>query len=394
MRFWRFVAFALCVPLSLLIVFSGGSIKASAALSGGRYMTATEARQVFGDTISFQYWNGSDYVSGSFAYDSSIQLLGCDGVTKTDYILAQPIALKYVATVSTVNTSNNYVTVDIRPSYSIFDTSQLHSLIALSRGGAQVANSYTSPSWDWVWGGSSVHLENNVLNSSNFKAQVYFADWNYCTYVPADFSTQSLTSGYSVRAAFSGNSPTSNKYYLYIGVPYVDTDSTGSNGTYTTASGGSGGGSTEINVNVDVDMTETNGLLGDIADLLSGLVSGIQGLFVPSEQWLDDWLDAMADALEDAFGDIPALHDQLETAIQNLINNSAVQTLHFDGVSPPGVGQVIAPRDVPLKPAGFESLYSFVRIAVNLVATIAVINMLLNKFKAVLVGEVVISDGD
>ena len=146
-------------------------------------------------------------------------------------------------------------------------------------------------------------------------------------------------------------------------------------------------------IDVNVDMSQTNTILGGISDILSGLVSGIQGLFVPSEEWINQWLQAMKNALLDAFGDIPELQDQLQTAICNLINNSAVQTIHFDGVSPPGVGQIIAPRDVPLRPSGFESLYSFIRVAVNLVATIAVVNMLLNKFKAVLVGEVVIDDG-
>ena len=146
-------------------------------------------------------------------------------------------------------------------------------------------------------------------------------------------------------------------------------------------------------IDVNVDMSQTNTILGGISDILSGLVSGIQGLFVPSEEWINQWLQAMKNALLDAFGDIPELQDQLQTAIRNLINNSAVQTIHFDGVSPPGVGQIIAPRDVPLRPSGFESLYSFIRVAVNLVATIAVVNMLLNKFKAVLVGEVVIDDG-
>lgn len=359
-------------------------------------MTTQQALDIFGSSISCQYFNGSDYVDGTFLYDSSYQMTSYNSRSVTDYIAARPYFLRYVATLNNVSTDRSYITVDVRPSYSIFDTSQLHTAIALSTGSVLPGGSYTSPSWDWYWGGSSVHLENNVLQqgTNGYRATLYIANAN-CTYVPCDFSSQSATSGYSVRACFYGNTGiNTNQYYLYIGVPYVDADASGMNGTSTSVSSGSGGGSTEINVDVNVDMTETNGLLGDIADLLSGLVSGIQGLFVPSEQWLDDWLDAMADALQDAFGDVPALHDQLETAIQNLINNSAVQTLHFDGVSPPGVGQVIAPRDVPLKPAGFESLYSFVRIAVNLVATIAVINMLLNKFKAVLVGEVVISDGD
>lgn len=347
-------------------------------------MTATEARQVFGDNISFQYWNGSDYVSATFRYDSSIQLLGCDGVTKTDYIRSSPNALKYVATVSNVNTSNNYITVDIRPSYSFFDTAQLHSIIALSRGDYTVSSSYTSPTWDWVWGGSSVHLENNVLNDSNVKAQVYFSDWNYCTYVPADFSSQSLTSGYSVRATFTGNSPSSNKFYLYIGCPYVDSNGTGSNGTYTTASGGSGGGSTEINVNVDVDMDETNGLLGDIADLLGGIVDGIKNLFIPDDEALEEFSEDLSDLLEDHLGGIYEAADLIAGIWDQFDNVSASSSIYIPPCNVPLAGSTLTLGDwtVPLKVDGMpQILYSSLAWIIDFIATASFLNMCRKKLE-------------
>ena len=349
-------------------------------------MTTQQALDIFGSSISCQYFDGSDYVDGTFLYDSSYQMTSYNSRSVTDYIAARPYFLRYVATLNNVSTDRSYITVDVRPSYSIFDTSQLHTCIALSSGNVLPGGSFQSPTWDWFWGGSSVHLENNVLQqgTNGYRATLYIANAN-CTYVPCDFSSQSATSGYSVRACFYGNTGISTtQYYLYIGVPYVDADASGMNGTSTSVSGGSGGGSTEINVNVDVDMDETNGLLGDIADLLGGIVDGIKNLFIPDDEALEEFSDDLSDLLEDHLGGIYEAVDLIAGIWDQFENVSASSSIYIPPCNVPLAGSTLTLGDwtVPLKVDGMpQILYSSLAWIIDFIATASFLNMCRKKLE-------------
>lgn len=174
-----------------------------------------------------------------------------------------------------------------------------------------------------------------------------------------------------------------NLGHIFIGVicPYVD-------GTISNTPANS-----NINVNVDINMTETNGILGAIRDLIANLgniiVTGIKNLFIPTQEDLDAFKNTVEQLLRETFGGIPALEEQLEDAISGLFNVTAKTSIRFDGIQFDGHYYVPA-QDVNLKPAGYDSLYTFVEMIINILATIAVVNTCINQVRRVIVGEVVI----
>lgn len=150
---------------------------------------------------------------------------------------------------------------------------------------------------------------------------------------------------------------------------------------------------TDINVNVNIDLNQTNGILGSIRDLIANLgtfiVTGIKNLFIPTEEDLAAFKNTVEQLLRETFGGIPALEEQLEDAISGLFNVTAKTSIRFDGIQVDGTYYVPA-QDVNLKPAGYDSLYTFVEVIINILATIAVVNTSINQVKRVLVGEVVV----
>lgn len=290
---------ALTSVLSVPLFFSG--LRAEATLSGGRFLTPNEAQQVFGSSIPFSYFDGSDYVDGEFLYSGTVSYNSVSGDTPdswSDYTGAT--YLEYVSTAQGLNTNVNYVTVKISPTYSLFNTDQITSLIALSSS-SSVSTTYQSPSWDWVIGGDRYHYENRLDNGNGSYSMISFAQRanSPSTFVPMNFSSQSLTSGYSLEAQFCGNtvmtstSAGSNRYKIYLRImcPYVSSDSEASNGVFTTTS--------SANVNVNVDMSETNGILGTISQTLSGIgqsiLNGITSIFVPDPNYIQTKVDAIYD---------------------------------------------------------------------------------------------------
>lgn len=352
-------------------------------------MTSQQALDIFGSSISCQYFNGTDYVDGTFLYDSSVQLTAYNARSVTDYIASRPYFLRYTATLNNVSTDRSYITVDVRPSYSIFNTTQLHTAIALSTGSVLPGGSFDSPSWNWYWGGNSVHLENSVLQSgtNGYRATLYFG--NNATFVPCDFSSQSVTSGYSVRACFYGNSGiNSNIYYLYIGVPYVDADASGINGTTTAATTSSGGVSTEINVNVDVDMEETNGILSGIKqsidNLVDAIINGLKSLFIPSDDFMDDFQFDMEDLLQDHLGGLYEAEELIVDSFEDLPDVVAKSEIYIPAVNLPLGGETLTLGDwhIPLKVSGLPAiLYDGIAFIIDFLCIAAFLRMCRNKLE-------------
>ena len=247
--------------------WGGGGLVASAALSGGRFMTPAESLEVFGSEIGFSYFNGTDYADSTFRYSSAVTVSSVDNSAEFSTDLTSYTYLRYISdTVSGISYNYNYITVDIAPSYSIFDTEQIHSCIALSTL-YPVSTAYQSPAWDWVVAGQSIHSENPVESStgSGVFAGLELYSTKY-TFVPFDFISQSTTSGYSLRATFNGNNAIGNTFYLLIACPYISTQAEGSNGTFATTS-----------TSGNVDLSETNGLLGGIVQILNDIHDSLFG---------------------------------------------------------------------------------------------------------------------
>lgn len=246
-------------------------------------MTPQEALEVFGSEIHGKFFNGTDYTDCTFLYDSVQSVSYIESETTYQFGVGSQY-LFYNFYSYDVRQNPEYITFDIEPTYSIFNTTQIHTFIGLASR-LRVSSVYQSPSWDWVVGGSTYHLENDDRNAAGSSTRAVFNGGGIinATFVPFDFSTTSLTSGYSFRATFSGNyglSDNSNRYALAIGLPYIDSDATGENGTMPPESS-----QPDINVNVNVDLSGVESRLdavqsglGDVAERVGDAVDGVNDI--------------------------------------------------------------------------------------------------------------------
>lgn len=297
-------------------------------------MTAQEALDVFGSQISAQYFDGSDYVDCTFSYDSVQSVTSIDSTASYQFgVGAQFLRYYCFLSAGTVQQNPAYITFDIKPTYSILNTTQIHSFIALSSR-LRVGTTYQSPSWDWSVGGSTVHLENRDLSSgagSGYYASLYGGGVTNAVFVPFDYSSASMTSAYSYRATFSGNygmGDNSNRYALCIGIPYIDNNATGATGTLPPEES-----QPDINVNVNVDLSGMESRLDDVAGGIDSINSalyddsGLSGLSsvddvgIPPLQFDYSTIDDVGEVLED----VPE-----EVAAGGFWWKLAFDVLHFD----------------------------------------------------------------
>ena len=134
MRLRRFCLLLVFVFSSWLIVFSGASIKAFAVQlpSGGHYMTVSDTLQFIGSEIPVTYYNGTDYVSTTALYDTSVTPSFTEYSENPVGFVDSGSWLVYTFTANT-NTSPNFITVSLQPTYSLFDTTCVYTTFALSR---------------------------------------------------------------------------------------------------------------------------------------------------------------------------------------------------------------------------------------------------------------------
>ena len=367
----------------------------AAALDGGRFLTPAESLDIFGSEIGVKYYNGIDYVDAVARYQGVDYVFENFWNDDTGYLVSDRALLRYSFQASDINSNPDYITVDLSPRYSIFDTSMIYTSIGVTAP-LQNISVYQSPQWEWNIAGARQVFEAGSIAESNGNLSRYRLRSNnshYVCFVPAYYSSQNTFSAYSLRATFSGAQTFSGSVEVLISVPYVSSDASGSSGVITT-SATSSPSQGDINVNVDVDMSETNGLLGSVVDLLSGLVDGIAGLFVPEQNSLEAFENALADLLMDTFGGID--NDMLINVIEDLLTHGATESVTFPALSVPGTSFSLPAYNVPLKPAAAQNraLYEGVALAIDLVATCAVLNLVQTKIKAVLVGEKVVEVED
>ena len=285
-------------------------VNVSAAYTGGRYLTPNEALEVFGSVIPFKYYNGSGFTDAVFTYNSTVSITSPSVHSASgSFTYEGTTFLEYRAYANALNTNPSYITVDIQPTYSIFDTTQIHSVIALSDGNSTSkylsTATYQSPAWDWMYDGIHYHIENHdeSASGSGYYAYLTHSGRNF-TYICADLTSYSLASGYSYRATFSGNQIPSGSYYrLLIGVPYIDDDSSAAPGTSDSGGGGGGGGGDIIvTVNVDVDMSGVESRLDDINSAIYGRGSEtmpyLDSMETPSFHFDGSTIDDVNDTLQ------------------------------------------------------------------------------------------------
>lgn len=353
-------------------------------------MTVTDTLQFIGSEIPVTYYNGTDYVSTSALYDTSVN----PGFTEysenpVDFVTSGSW-LVYTFTANT-NTSPDYITVSLQPTYSLFDTTCVYTTFALSRPSNISESTYQSPQCNWYIGGSIHNFYNSAKSNANSGIYSYLHRDYYInghrdfSYIPIAFSSQSTFSAYAVDCAFYGNSKgvTDNSYVFLVQCPYVSSGASGASGTFTTVSGGSGG-----DINIDVDLSETNSWLENIFDGLSGIGSTISGLFMPDEQDMTDFYTDLCDLLDDSFSGYQDSTDILDDVKDTISNADPVTTITFPQFTVPHTSFSIGPYTVSLAPD--SALLDAVRLAIDLIATCAVINLIRWKIDEIIHGKVVI----
>lgn len=357
----------------------------AAAYSDGRYMTPAEALQTFGETIDCQYYNGSTYAASTFTYN---------GVWSSAYGDHSGGSWTYEGTQFLEYTSNvepsvnpQYITFDISPLYSLFDTLQIHTVICLSTGSQNsVSTVYQSPSWDWIYDGQQYHLENSSEGDISGQYAYIRSDGQGFTFVPADFTSARLASGYSYRAVFSGNQA-NYPCRLLIGLPYVSADASGSQGTFTTSG-------SDINVNVNVDMSETNSKLDEQTGILQQIKQGISGIldtiknalvsvFVPDDDFMDEFKTDMQTLLSEHLGGLYQAVSAIDDIFDRFGEARAKGSIHIDAVNIPLAGETLTLGnwDVPLKVDGLSLLYDGVAFIIDFLAVAGFLNMCRKKLE-------------
>ena len=381
--------------LSCLIVFSAGSIDASAALSDGAYLTPSEARAVFGETLSVTFFDGSDYVDTTASYFGKYAIQRVFSETTYDSVYAGAEALVYQVNISATTSDNvSYVTVRARPRYSIIGTSQLHTWIGCVSN-STIGTVFQSPAWDWTIG----HFENHDLAEVNSGTRAYLRlGGSVYSFVPVDYSSQSEFSTYCTDATFFGNRTTGG-LFIAIGIPYVDSDSTAESGTNVAGAGGSGGSGGNVNVNIDLSETNEelatqtgifNSILAWIGQFFNELSSTVRSWFIPSQNFFENWIDELMDVITDHFLPHLPLNGQIENIASDLaaaLGEGGVQAVNFPAISVPGTDFSMPSYSVPLVPSGMEDSIEYLKLMIDCLCTVWVFNMVLNRIHAIIVGE-------
>ena len=380
-----------------------------------------ETLSLIGSSLPATFYYQGNYVDSTFEYWGTQDVMEIKSGADLPLSVGQT-CLVYVAT-QTATASPDYVTVQVQPEYSIFDTQAVHMTACLQSTSAVSSAAYASPSWLWFVSGYGDYIAGNTFADTNGDRRcVRFRQGSadqWATAVAIDYHTNSDFQAYSKRISFYGNTQTNysdSRYRLYISPLQVSADGSAQSGTFTTATSGGSEGNVTVNVNVDLD--ETNSLLEDIwegiTDLGGTIWEGITGVFVPSDEAVTAFQDSIQETLEDTFIPLYAAQQVTGDIFESYLTGSAVGTIdlpvarYIQNYNPDTgtrtVGYLWQSRQVQLLPNrnavaldGEHTLGDFYDIfatIIDIVSTILVLNMLRNKIEAILVGEVVVSHVD
>lgn len=392
------------------------SIKASADEVEITKVSAFTARSFFGDTIPAKYYISSQPTSFNFEYygsytspgvglnvDSSSMIPTPAGMVQYDFVIYKGVGLP----------SQGVVDVSIDDFYLRFGD--------YARGGFALSTYLNGVQSNW---NNAVSYPNNHCGSfpavradsgasaalADYYGVMYFqfiSGYNAFNFRPIYYSFDN--GGVMDSLEFSGiypnysSSDNSGVIYLCVICPYIGSSMSGQPPAETTTTETSSGGvvtTGDISVDVNIDLDETNGILGDILSVLSDfvgdIIDGIEGLFVPDEDYLENWLADLIDLFEDKFGSTGIDITPLKDALLDMATYGATTSIRFPGIDlySCGIPFYIPPRAVQLQPFG-SPIDTYIELSVNIAATLAVFNLLFTKIKAILVGERVVEiEGD
>lgn len=382
---------SLCVCSSFLIVFLGASIDASAADDDIVKIDSLTMQSFLGDSISgVAYKNGTGYdiqfdylasYSGVFFGDfvSSDSIISTSDLTNYDILVYRALVPVFIDYWDKILVDDMYLRFSGYASGGVAISCRLNDNYTQSYNSAitypdNYYGDFYAPRYrdnqDYY---GSLYFRSD-LGNLNFRPIYYQFDDSGGVLDGLEFE--------STPQYYDSDFPNTTPIYFMVICPYVGGEMSGAP-AFTT---------TDINVNVDVnvDMSETNSILGDIlggiSDIFDWIVDALSSVFIPDDGYIENWIEDVIDVLQDSFGvdvDIGALKDVL----LDLSTYGETGSLRFPGVSIQGFE--IPAQAVDLTPFD-SSFYSYVELAVNIAATIAVFNMVLNKIKAVIVGETVV----
>lgn len=361
-------------------------------VTNSKTLTASEAAELFGDTLTVKYFNGKDYVEQTATLVESVFNPRAFNPSLTDYdIEVFDFSINWLcySMTSAANTNPSYITIDFSPTTTFKNTEFLVTAVAVgnysSNSNGAISNTYASSTADVIVDGQKQQFTS--FDNGDSIQGINFASTSYArtsTVIPINLSLSKKSTVVLDRCCFYG---TAGKY-IYIRIPTVSLDAVAEFGDTSGSGSGSGG---------SVDLGETNGLLGTIVgwlqgvfDAITGLPAKIAGIFLPDDTFLDDWRGTVSALWSDHFGAFIIATDTITDIFSGLTDTTARTSIDFPVVTVPLAGTLwtFGGWSVPLKPTGFDALYTALALAIDLICTIAFVNMLHRKYEKLVSGGV------
>lgn len=383
------------------------SIDVSAADPVYRQMTAEEAYAFYGDSISCIYYSTSGYKNISLSPSPNHNVYYyASSTTSSDKLLPSWVYsssipyVVYYANVSDYSQNPSYLGFDISPNVHFIDCNAVRICAATYWGGSgtSISSSAYSESFFDVFNGNTLRFTNTpyILQDGTYSRlglQRSGGSAFRVLPVPVDYVSDTLGDVSLMRIGFNGGKTDSGEITLYLSAPLVNDSAVGGTGVVTGTTAPSSG---DINVTVDVDMSETNSWLENIFDGVSNIFSSITGalshVFLPDEDYVKNWAEDVIDLIKSKFAGTGVNADPLIDAFEDIATYGATTSIRFPGVdlNIADTSFKINPRSVSLRPLEDSGIYDYIEMAINIVATLAVFNLVQTKIKALLVGEKVV----
>lgn len=185
------------------------------------------------------------------------------------------------------------------------------------------------------------------------------------------------------------------RFYLFVATPYsygnVSHDSPSITTTITSVTNLP---VVTTNINIDVDMSETNGLLDQIKQGISGIaqsiLEGLKNLFIPDGAFLQQFSADMDNLAKGHLGGLYQAEALLVDMFEGFGAVTAKEEIYIPPVSIPLAGEnlILGDWHIPLKVAGLPLiLYEGIAFIVDFLAIMAFLAMCRNKVEVFLVPE-------
>ncbi len=233
-------------------------------------------------------------------------------------------------------------------------------------------------------------------NLANYYGTMYFSPDNGSSLnfrpVYYSFDTGGILDTLQFQSIDNYNTSGNTVLYFVIICPYIGSSMSGQPPFTTTTSETTTG--INVNVDVNVDMTETNGLLDQIKDGISGLaqsiLDGLKNLFIPSDDFLDQFTADMEGLAQDHLGGLYQAEQLLVDMFESFDEVAAKEEIYIPAAHIPLAGSELVLGDwhIPLKVAGLPAiLYDGIAFIIDFLALMAFLSMCRTKLEVFLVPE-------